>query len=730
MKISSFKLKNYRRLSDITLTLDDKTTILVGANNSGKTSCIKALYTFLSRRGSMHIKDVPKCNWKEIRRLGQLIEEDIPSNDDEENVFLTNLTQFLPLLDIEINADAKEAYKVRDILPDLEWKGGSLFIRIKYEPKNITELCQEFSKARKLVSEHSKTSLWPKDLCDFLEKGNNFERYLEKKYYILSDDFLQPLSSTVLETLIRIDVISEQRGLGQDDNEIRKGPYTEKHSLNKLLRDYYDNILNPDIFPDPKDITVLGQHQKLEENFSKRLNSQFEKPMSELEVMGYTGIGGNPTVKIAAKISGMDALQRASSIHYHFDEKDAEYIPEHYLGLGYQNLIYLTFRLLEFRDKWMRIGKSAISRNTSETKSELAQIEPIHLVLVEEPEVNLHAQVQRVFVSNAYNVLRNHPELRNKDGKDNSEYYTQLVISTHSSHIINDVDFKELRYFKRISANLLTPMNHTTIANMSELFASPKEELKFVRKHLKLTHCDIFFADGVIFVEGQAERLLIPQFIAEYFPKLTSRYISIIEVSGAHTHKYKDLIENLGMTALVITDIDSVNKDNKKCYPKIKSSQKTNNTTLIKWHPKKENLDELINISSKNHIITTKNSNVYIAYQKATNIEGKKILSRTFEDALILANIKNGFFNKIEKITKAREEFTLNQDVDALCESLFNYIQELKKGEFAFECLFYLSEIADHEEPLDKERVSFTPPEYIKDGLDWLNKKLTPKKRK
>ncbi|MEX6389170.1 hypothetical protein [Proteus mirabilis] len=90
--------------------------------------------------------------------------------------------------------------------------------------------------------------------------------------------------------------------------------------------------------------------------------------MNELKTMGYTALGGNPSVQIAAKISGMDALERASSIRYHFDDKDVEYIPEHYLGLGYQNLIYLTFRLLEFRDKWMRVGKSAIAKNSTETK--------------------------------------------------------------------------------------------------------------------------------------------------------------------------------------------------------------------------------------------------------------------------------------------------------------------------------------------------------------------------
>ncbi|MFM5710711.1 AAA family ATPase [Aeromonas veronii] len=51
MKITSFALKNYRRLSDVTLVLDDKTAVLVGANNSGKTSCIGALHTFLKMSG-------------------------------------------------------------------------------------------------------------------------------------------------------------------------------------------------------------------------------------------------------------------------------------------------------------------------------------------------------------------------------------------------------------------------------------------------------------------------------------------------------------------------------------------------------------------------------------------------------------------------------------------------------------------------------------------------------
>ena len=416
-----------------------------------------------------------------------------------------------------------------------------------------------------------------------------------------SNEILQPLKSEALKKLIRVDVISEQRGLGAEDNADQKGPYSEKQRLNKLLRDYYERILNPEDYPEADDLKVLGQQQKLEHDFTKRLNDQFEAPFEELKSMGYPGIGGNPTVEISAQISGTDALQKSSSVRYRFDKKDEEFLPESYLGLGYQNLIYLTFRLLEFRDKWMRVGKSASSGDNVDE-----QIEPIHLVLLEEPEVNLHAQVQRVFVSKAYDTLRNHPDLRDKNtNKDKSEYQTQLVISTHSSHIINDIDFKNLRYFRRNDANTSIAMDHTTIANMSELFANAKDELLFVSKHLKLTHCDIFFADGVIFVEGQAERLLVPEFISNNFPDLSNRYISMLEVNGAHTHKYRALVEKLGVTTLVLTDLDSVDNNGKSCFPQRNSDQKSNNDTLKIWHPQKDTLDELVDLPKTKHMTTS-----------------------------------------------------------------------------------------------------------------------------
>lgn len=719
MKITSFALKNYRRLADVTLVLDDKTTVLVGANNSGKTSCIGALHTFLKSPDNLKIRDISKRNWKEIKKLGEQVEQELPTNEKMQELS-DHLVSLLPSLDIEITAKASEAYKVRDILPDLEWNGGALLVRITYEATDISKLCREFVDMRNVVSKHTgQVSLWPKDLCDFLEKDRSFSKFIKQKHYILSketesttNEVLQPLKSDTLKKLIRVDVISEQRGLGSEDSADQTGPYSEKQRLNKLLRDYYERILNPEDFPGPEDLKVLGHQQSLEKGFTDRLNQQFKDPFDELKIMGYPGIGGNPTVEIAAKISGTDALQKSSSIRYRFDEQDEEFLPESYLGLGYQNLIYLTFRLLEFRDKWMRKGKLTFLGDNAEE-----QMEPIHLVLLEEPEVNLHAQVQRVFVSKAYDTLRNHPSLRDKQTKiDQPEYQTQLVISTHSSHIIDDIDFKALRYFRRNDANKSIAMDHTSIANMSELFANAKEELQFVRKHLKLTHCDIFFADGVIFVEGQAERLLVPEFISTSFPGLSNRYISMLEVSGAHTHKYRELIEKLGVATLVLTDLDSVDDKGESCFPQKNSGQKTSNDTLKTWHPKKEALDALMDLPQTEHATTSQGAPLYVAYQKPTQISEKEILSRTFEDALILANFEHEYFQEKKKLRNAKADF--ESETKPLSESLYNYVQGLKKGDFAFSCLFYLA---------GKEAKSFHPPTYIHDGLRWLETQLLPK---
>lgn len=198
-------------------------------------------------------------------------------------------------------------------------------------------------------------------------------------------------------------------------------------------------------------------------------------------------------------------------------------LSETHNGLGYQNLISMTFKLMAFRDEWMKVGKA------SKDKKEDEEFEPLHVVLIEEPEAHLHAQVQQVFIKEAYRRLRDHQNL-----KDSCLFKTQLIVSTHSNHIVEQVDFSSLRYFRRNVNHDLIPTS--TVINLSHIFDSDDDAIKFAKRYLKLTHADLFFADAVILVEGIAEKLLVPLFIKDYYEKLNSAYISILEIGGRHAH--------------------------------------------------------------------------------------------------------------------------------------------------------------------------------------------------
>jgi predicted ATP-dependent endonuclease of OLD family len=208
----------------------------------------------------------------------------------------------------------------------------------------------------------------------------------------------------------------------------------------------------------------------------------------------------------------------------------------------------------------------------------------------------------------------------------------------------------------------------------------------------------------------------VPEFILKNFPDLSNRYISMLEVSGAHTHKYRELVEKLGIATLVLTDLDSVDSVGESCFPQKGANQKSNNDTLRLWHPKKDALDDLVGLSKEGHAISGEGASLYIAYQKPTQISSKEVLSRTFEDALILANFDNAYFQDKPKLKSAKTNFENN--TKSLSESLYDYVQSLKKGDFAFNCLFHLA---------DDEANSFNPPEYISDGLTWLESQLSPK---
>ncbi len=130
----------------------------------------------------------------------------------------------------------------------------------------------------------------------------------------------------------------------------------------------------------------------------------------------------------------------------------------------------------------------------------------VHLVVVEEPEAHLHVQVQRNFSSNALGLIRPkeaiHANLR-----------SQLLISTHSSHLAHGDSFTRLRYVKRLPSTAAGGKPSTEVVNLGDAFGNDVETRTFAERYFQVQHTDLLFADAAVFVEGTAERMLVPLFI-------------------------------------------------------------------------------------------------------------------------------------------------------------------------------------------------------------------------
>jgi predicted ATP-dependent endonuclease of OLD family len=709
MRISTVEIKNFRKLKSCKIDFSEKETIFVGANNSGKTTAMDALMAFLKTK-NFRTQDFTLSNWKELNEISEKWTNDEVKEEDKS---IKLIEELLPTLDLWIHVENSELHYVSHIIPSLDWNGGILGLRLRYEPKDMNELIKEFSstykKSNQLLKEKKKEfKLWPKHFWDFCERKIN--TFFSLKTYLLDPDKYGTnqvltesnisLDGDILKGLIRIDIINAQRGFSDVNSDVENN---NLKNLSSQLRAYYDKHLNPSLEPTETDIEALESINVAQDAFDKNLKESFKASLSELEGLNYPGFG-NPQIQLSTKVSTSDGLQHDSAVQYFLEEGLS--LPEKYNGLGYQNLISIIFKLIRFRDEWMRVGKRTIKDEEI--------VEPLHLVLIEEPEAHLHAQVQQVFIKKAYDVLRNNEILRDK-----KDFSTQLVISTHSSYIAHQ-KFICLRYFKR---NTFNSFPTSEVVNLSTTFGTEDDTTKFVIRYLNTTHNDIFFADAVILVEGPAERILLPHFIKNDCDTLDNCYITILEIGGSHAHRLKPLIETLGVICLIITDIDSVNPadNNKKCQPELGKGLLSNNDTLKSWHPCESDLDKLLSLPAENKVKT--DLPIRVAYQKAVEFKDKStivVYPYTFEDTLVLENKE-----KFKSITKSKgllKKMVTAANIDdiKICSTAaYTNInaEGVKKAEFALDVLYV-------EDPK-----TFIIPAYIKESLDWLKTQLSKDKQ-
>jgi len=205
-------------------------------------------------------------------------------------------------------------------------------------------------------------------------------------------------------------------------------------------------------------------------------------------------------------------------------------------------------QLLEKLDLSLSVeGKSGLgTKNTLFMACELILLaqesEGCKLLLIEEPEAHLHPQKQ-------LRVMKALQALATEDG-------IQIIVTTHSPNLASVIELDNL---------VLLWKSHAFALNKESTKLSASD-YSFLQRFLDVTKANLFFARGVLIVEGDAENILLPTIATILERDFTENGVSIVNVGGVGLSRYARIFmrrhsnqtenKRLDIPVACITDMD------------------------------------------------------------------------------------------------------------------------------------------------------------------------------
>lgn len=680
MKITSIAIRNFRRLEQVAIGFEEDETVFVGPNNSGKTSATAAFRCFLGGQ-DFRVHDLSVSKVRAINAFGE---------GDE--------TEGLPAIELDlwfsIDPNHISFGRAFTLLPELSDQLDKVGVRLKYQSRDPAKMRVDYWAAYPASGNGSRI----RTLSQFLGTDTNLKQYYEIAYYSLDDRGAETAETqldskdgkSLLKDLLRVDFVDAQRSVNDDEA-------SRSNRLSTAFSTFYKKNLEQVEDKQSAYQVIDENNQKLTEHYE----IHFSGLMDVIKELGVPSINDRH-LKIVSSLSPEVALQGNTDLLYIDAERQHE-LPESYNGLGFKNLIYMAIQISHFHLQWMR----------SEQNRPLCQ-----LIFIEEPEVHLHAQVQQTFIANIWKIISRAAKVAGQE-----DLVPQFVVSTHSSHILEAVDFEKVRYFERCElkgedrqtvAILNASRVHSLRSFQPELVVAegkkidPKEAKRFLLRYLKLTHCDLFFADAAILVEGTVEKLLLPKMVEKTVSSLSTKYLSILEVGGAYAHRFEGLLSFLNIPYLVITDLDSVDPNGK--HPACRGDHSgafTSNASLKKFFDV-NTVQELLALTQAQK--TDEGKDRCVAFQIGITVEeGSKSLQmipRTIEEAFAYDNytmLRGGSLSVGIEVP---------DDLAEAYQTIFELVKSsgFKKTDFALDVL--------------ASETDWVTPGYIAEGLHWLEQRL------
>jgi len=729
MKIKKIKILNFRLLKDFHLDLEKDLSLVIGKNNSGKTSLLAILEKFIGQRAHLSEFSCDDFNIDFQKKLKAIVEGEEVQADDFLGIQLKLFIEY---------EKADNLSNLSKVIMDLDPGNNTVVLCYEFKLRHddvtaFTEDYKEFAskktaKYQEIIDEANKT------------KPKGFEITVQehqKKLRNIFNDFLKDALKRHFDLTIKTVLFDTAT---QEENDLEYVDLTNENiKFDKLINfrviGARREVSNKD---SNKALSLLSSkyYEKKEglqedssavDNFKETLSDTDDK-LDVVYVGLFKGVidkiatfggvkPGDSLIKIISTLQHKDLLKGNTTVMYDHNEEHS--LPEHYNGLGYMNLIGMIFEievlLTDFR------------------KDDKENEEPadINLLFIEEPEAHTHPQMQYVFIKNIKGILS--AASKGEGGLKN--FNLQTIITTHSSHIAAESQFNDIKYFTQVAKNEVKAKNLKDLEKEYDKHGE-KENFKFLKQYLTLNRAELFFADKAIFIEGDTERILLPAMMRKIDqenpanPLLLSQNISIVEV-GAYSHIFEKFINFINVKSLIITDIDSaklVKKTNKKgeeimsaegCEVTDSDASLTTNASLkfffsqdsLGYYTALTFVDKTLSKSTKWSL--DKDGNLGIVFQtNEQNSKTENYHARSFEDAFFHLNRQFVIDNK----TGFKSLKNINH-FDEAANSPYLLATECidKKPSFAMEVL-----LNSKDDAAGKNFSNWDIPNYIKEGLLWL----------
>lgn len=705
MYLSKITINNFRLLKDFSVDLEQNLSLIIGKNNSGKTSLLYLIHKIFNWRDKGGCIRIDDFNIDYKNSLVEMLTKDHEVDEKEYEEDGVRLRLYIKYTDDD------DLSNVGLIMMDLD--ENNYYVVLGYDYVLTYESYKRLrGKARDNAKKHNSSlkdeveTILDKNISNYFILRRKSIAYDASTSQVDENNFIDLMSRPQFheDALISIGYIDAKRQVANKEHD--KTLSLQTAELFEKLKSEENEALDKFIK------TIADSDRDLGEVYGE----MFSEVVDKVEEIG--GFMPKETkLKITSSLQQQNLLKGNTKVVY---EHTGVQLPEDHNGLGYMNLISMIFQIEIIRQTFMkgRNGKMA----------------DINLLVIEEPEAHTHPQMQYVFIKNIKKLLNTPLQTKDEFRK------IQSIISTHSSHIVSESDFGDIKYMRR-NGNGVFAKNLKDL--QKEYNDDEQQWYTFLKHYLTLSRSELFFADKAIFIEGDTERILLPIMMKKIDQEnpckeddgelpLCKQNISVIEV-GAYSHIFGKFINFIGLEkAVVFTDLD-YGKIGDKGHIKREKYDGTDNmfTTNNALKTYFEKLKKGKHLQVNKLIALTDNQKLFVwdstnSQWKQDNHGNLKVCfqhkendyqARTFEDNFF--SINKGFLEEKKSKIQGLNESVLADFLDSEKDTDAYDLAEngiLSKATFAVEIIYNSK---------NEDNTTFSGwkiPQYIKEGLLWIRK--------